>query len=200
MSRHTPPPQDTHRKSVASIIRDAIDRGGYKDVKDCARQIEVPYDLLNKVVGGHIPKDSQLAEYARKLDIDHRELLLAAYREKAPADMRHYFNSVRLLERHHPNVEALMDIIDASRPAQIEELLHVARLIRESHPAYARKALALINLYHQLPEKLQSHFDATVQLCIRENDCKARKQFVQSVLIYNSAPGRQRRGVRSQAG
>jgi len=42
-------------KSVATMIREAIERNGYKDVKECARTIKVPYDLFNKVVGGHLP-------------------------------------------------------------------------------------------------------------------------------------------------
>ena len=91
-------PEEIRAKSVSTMIREAIERNGYKDVKECARSIKVPYDLFNKVVGGHIPKDAQLTEYAKKLDIDDRELILAAYREKAPEDMKRYFNSVLLLE------------------------------------------------------------------------------------------------------
>ncbi len=65
-------------KTVATMIREAIERNSYKDVKECARTINVPYDLFNKVVGGHIPKDAQMVEYAKKLKIDGRELVLAA--------------------------------------------------------------------------------------------------------------------------
>src|SRR5689334_1684462 len=102
------PPERPPSKSVASIIREAIERKGYKDVKECARSIKVPYDLFNKVVGGHIPKDAQLLEYAKKLDLDSRELILAAYREKAPEEMKQYFNSVQLLEDHNDTVGEIM--------------------------------------------------------------------------------------------
>ncbi len=69
-----PKSEKLNTKTVASMIREAIEVNGYKDVKECARSIKVPYDLFNKVVGGHIPKDAQLMEYAKKLKMIHETI------------------------------------------------------------------------------------------------------------------------------
>lgn len=170
-------------KSVSSMIREAIDSNGYKDIKECARSIKVPYDLFNKVVGGHIPKDAQLAEYAKKLNIDSRELILAAYREKAPQDMKQYFNSVLLLENHHDNVQETLDLMDAFSVDQMEELLAVARLIRNSPRDYCRKALALMALYQQMPPDLIEYFDSLVLMSLRREDLDGLKEFREEIEI-----------------
>jgi hypothetical protein len=164
-------------KSVATMIREAIERNGYKDVKECARSIKVPYDLFNKVVGGHIPKDAQLLEYARKLNIDSRELVLAAYREKAPEEMKRYFNSVVLLEEHNPAVGELLDLMDSLNTDQLGELLAVARLVRNSPRDHCRKSIALLGLYQEMPAGLMEHFDALVLLALRNEALRGLQEF-----------------------
>ena len=169
------------QKTVASMIREAIERNGYKDVKECARAIKVPYDLFNKVVGGHIPKDAQLIEYAKKLNIDHRELILAAYKEKAPEDMKRYFNSVVLLENHNEQVREVLDIMDALTADQLKELLQQSRLIRSSPRDYCRKACALLTLYQQLTPELVEHFDSLVLMVMRNEHLTGLKEFQSAV-------------------
>ena len=169
------------QKTVASMIREAIERNGYKDVKECARHIKVPYDLFNKVVGGHIPKDAQLVEYAKKLSIDHRELILAAYKEKAPEDMKRYFNSVVLLEDHNDHVGEIIDIMDALTADQLKELLQLARLIRASPRDYCRKASALLTLYQQLSPELMEHFDSLILMVMRNEHLGGVKEFQTAV-------------------
>lgn len=184
-------------KSVASMMREAIEQDGYKDVKECARSIKVPYDLLNKVVGGHIPKDAQLIEYAKKLNIDHRELILAAYREKAPDEMKRYFNSVQLLDNHNKDVQEISELIDACSGNQLEELLTVARLIRSTPKEYCRKANSLLALYHQLPPDVMLHFDSVVMLTLRGEDIPGLKDFVGAVKKSNQPRKSRRRRLES---
>jgi hypothetical protein len=175
------PPERPATKSVASIIREAIERNGYKDVKECARSIKVPYDLFNKVVGGHIPKDAQLLDYAKKLDLDSRELILAAYREKAPDEMKQYFNSVQLLEDHNPTIREITELMDACNADQLEQLVQVARFIRSSPRDYCRKATALLRLYQHLPLELAEHLDSLILLALRNESATGLKEFREAI-------------------
>ena len=168
-------------KTVSSMIREAIVTAGYKDVKECARKVKVPYDLFNKVVGGHIPKDSQLLEYAKKLKIDSRELLLVAYREKAPAEVKQYFNSVNLLEDHSTPVKELLGIVDGCNSDQLSELLAVAKIIQSAPRETSRKALALVTLYQQLDEDTLEHFDSLVLMALRNNKAKGINDFKEAI-------------------
>lgn len=180
-------PERPPAKSVASMIREAIERKGYKDVKECARSIKVPYDLFNKVVGGHIPKDAQLLEYAKKLDLDSRELILAAYREKAPEEMKQYFNSVQLLENHNPSVREILDLMDACNADQLEQLLQVARFIRSSPRDYCRKATALLRLYQHLPLDLAEHLDSLILLALRNENVVGLKELREAIEYQKSS-------------
>lgn len=173
-------------KSVASMMREGIERAGYKDVKECARSIKVPYDLFNKVVGGHIPKDAQLVEYAKKLDIDYRELILAAYREKAPDEMKRYFNSVLLLDNHNQSVQEIFELIDSCNKEQLGELLTAARLIRSTPKEYCRKANSLLALYHQLPPEVMKHFESVILLTLRGEDLPGLSEFKHAVNNHNN--------------
>ena len=161
-----PAPQE-ETKTVASLLREAIAGGGFKDVKECARSIRVPYDLFNKVLGGHLPKDAQLAEYARKLGVDERELILAAYREKAPDAVKPSFNAIVLLDQHPADLRELLDLVDTSTAAQREELLEVARLLRGKPSERCLRALALLRLYHHLDSELADYFDSMVLMSLR---------------------------------
>ncbi|MDH4122330.1 MAG: hypothetical protein OEV94_11560 [Deltaproteobacteria bacterium] len=174
-------PESDGSKTVASMIKDAIERNGYKDVKECARSIKVPYDLFNKVVGGHIPKDPQLVDYAKKLKIDHRELLLAAYKERAPDEMKKYFNSVALLDNHRESVREILDIVDTLTEPQVEEVLLLARMIRQAPRETCNKATALLALYQQMNPDLMEHFNALVLLSLRGEDIKGLKNFRNAV-------------------
>jgi hypothetical protein len=169
------------QKTVATMIREAIERNGFADVKECARAIKVPYDLFNKVVGGHIPKDAQLIDYAKKLNIDHRELILAAYKEKAPEDMKRYFNSVLLLENHNDQVREIIDIMDALTSDQLKELVQVSRLIRASSRGTCRKANALLALYQQMGGELVDHFDSLILMVMRNENLSGLKEFQSAV-------------------
>jgi len=171
------PAEKTATKTVASMIREAVEANGYKDVKECARNIKVPYDLFNKVVGGHIPKDAQLIEYARKLKIDSRELILAAYREKAPEEMKPYFNSVALLDDHSESIREMLEILDGCSADQLGQLLEVGRLVRDAPRDYCRKTAALVRLYQQLDRELMDHLDSLILLALRNDKLDGLKEF-----------------------
>ncbi len=181
-------------KTVATMIREAIEANGYKDVKECARAIKVPYDLFNKVVGGHIAKDGQLVDYAKKLKIDSREILLAAYREKAPDDMKRYFNSVVLLEDHNATVREIIEILDDCNADQLQQLLQLSRLIRRSPREYCLKATSLVELYQQLKPDMMAHMDSLILLALRNENLPGLKDFRRGSAGFRGSDGHQRRG------
>jgi len=81
-------------KTVAMMIKDAINRKGFSTIKECAQALGLPYELLRKVVGeNHIPKDEQILIYARKLGINPLELLFTTYYQKAPSEFKEYFET-----------------------------------------------------------------------------------------------------------
>ncbi len=83
--------------NLANLLRNRIEELGYSDIKECARDFEIPYELLRKVISsGHIPKDKTLAQYAEKLGLDATELVMTAYRQKAPGHMKHFFSPAAL--------------------------------------------------------------------------------------------------------
>lgn len=178
------------------MIREGIEKSGYKDVKECARAIKVPYDLFNKVLGGHLPKDSQLVEYAKKLKLDSRELILAAYREKAPDDMKVFFNAAQILENFNPQVNELREIINDCNGEQINELLAIARLVHEAPREYAKKALALLTLYQQMDSDLMEYFDSLITLALRNQKLQGMKSFTDAISLQKSSQirGRKTRG------
>lgn len=79
-------------KNLAELIKRRIQELGFDDIKECAREHDLPYELFRKVISdGHIPKDKTLLLYAEKLGLDATQLIATAYRQKAPPDMRHMF-------------------------------------------------------------------------------------------------------------
>lgn len=80
-------------KTISTLLKKRIEQLGYPDLKECARDFEIPYELLRKVISnGHIPKDKTLLFYAEKLGLDETELISTAYRQKAPDNMQHIFS------------------------------------------------------------------------------------------------------------
>ncbi|HKI99658.1 MAG TPA: S24 family peptidase [bacterium] len=79
--------------TIASLLKQRIEALGYGDIKECARDYDLPYELLRKVISsGHIPKDKTLLLYAERLGMDAEELIRTAYRQKAPGGMEHLFS------------------------------------------------------------------------------------------------------------
>ncbi len=77
------------RPSLADIIKGRIAELGYSDLKHCARDYDIPYELLRKVVSeGHLPKEKTLLLYAEKLGIQAGLLLETTYRQRAPVPLQ----------------------------------------------------------------------------------------------------------------
>ena len=80
-------------KTISTLLKNRVEHLGYQDLKECARDFEIPYELLRKVISnGHIPKDKTLLFYAQKLGLDETDLISTAYRQKAPENMQHIFS------------------------------------------------------------------------------------------------------------
>ena len=78
--------------TLAEILKARIAELGYTDIKECARALDVPYELLRKVIsGGHLPKDSTLQLYAEKFGLDLTDLITTVYQQKAPMPVKHIF-------------------------------------------------------------------------------------------------------------
>ena len=80
--------------TIASLLKERIQALGYSDIKECARDFDLPYELLRKVISnGHVPKDKTLLLYAEKLGMDAEQLIRTAYRQKVPGGMEHIFSA-----------------------------------------------------------------------------------------------------------
>jgi len=77
---------------LSDMIRNAIDKKGYKNLKDASRALGLSPELLRVIINkGHIPKDSTLAQIAKKLGLEMHVLVLAAHQEKVPAEVKGFF-------------------------------------------------------------------------------------------------------------
>ncbi|MDH4226042.1 MAG: hypothetical protein OEW12_10390 [Deltaproteobacteria bacterium] len=78
--------------TLSDILKARVQSLGFDDIKDCARELDIPYELFRKVISdGHIPKDKTLLFYAEKLKLEPSQLISTAYHQKAPQPMRHLF-------------------------------------------------------------------------------------------------------------
>ena len=175
-------------KSVSELITRAVEQKGYRDLKECARAIGVPYDLLYKVVGGHIPKDRQLIVYANKLGIDERVLILTAYRERAPEHIKHLFNTAAMLDFPPEPMGELLHTVDTCNDSQLLLILDVARIIRGESRKKSLKILSLLELYQQMDDDLVKHFDSLVILALRNENLPAARNFRKAVNQANKKP------------
>lgn len=84
---------------VSDIVMKAIKSKGYETIKDCAKELDIPYENLRKTVAAeHIPRDRTLIEYARKLGIDEQSLILQAHRDRAPDVIKGIFYGYKDME------------------------------------------------------------------------------------------------------
>ncbi len=80
-------------KTLAEMLRNRIREMGFDDIKECARQFEVPYELLRKVISdGHLPKDKTLLFYAEKFGLNAADLIAVVYRQRAPEHLQYLFD------------------------------------------------------------------------------------------------------------
>jgi hypothetical protein len=77
---------------IAEIIRKALEKKGFKNLKDASKTLGISPELLRVIINkGHIPKDKTLMLIATKLSIDKFNLVLAAHQEKVPNEVKGFF-------------------------------------------------------------------------------------------------------------
>lgn len=77
---------------LSEMIKKAIDKKGYKNLKDASRALGLSPELVRVIINkGHIPKDTTLARIAKKLDLEMHVLVLAAHQEKVPTEVKGFF-------------------------------------------------------------------------------------------------------------
>jgi hypothetical protein len=77
---------------IAELIKDALDKKGFKNLKDASNALGISPELLRVIINkGHIPKDTTLTMIAKILKIEMSTLVLAAHQEKVPAEVRGFF-------------------------------------------------------------------------------------------------------------
>ncbi len=79
---------------IAEMIRQALDKKGFKNLKDASKVLGISPELLRVTINkGHIPKDKTLIMIGTKLGIDKSVLILAAHQEKVPSEVKGFFLS-----------------------------------------------------------------------------------------------------------
>jgi len=79
---------------IADIIRQALEKKGFKNLKDASKVLGISPELLRVTINkGHIPKDKTLMVIASKLNLDKAVLVLTAHQEKVPAEVKGFFLS-----------------------------------------------------------------------------------------------------------
>jgi len=77
---------------LAEMIKNALDKKGYKNLKDASKALGISPELLRVTINkGHIPKDNTLTLIAKKLNLDMSVLVLAAHQQKVPNEVKGYF-------------------------------------------------------------------------------------------------------------
>jgi transcriptional regulator with XRE-family HTH domain len=79
---------------ISEMIRQALEKKGYKNLKDASKVLGISPELLRVTINkGHIPKDKTLIMIAQKLNLDKSVVILAAHQEKVPAEVKGFFLS-----------------------------------------------------------------------------------------------------------
>jgi hypothetical protein len=77
---------------ISEMIKKAIDKKGFKNLKDASKVLGLSPELLRVTLNkGHIPKDNTLTMIAKKLSMDMSTLVLAAHQEKVPDEVKGFF-------------------------------------------------------------------------------------------------------------
>lgn len=79
---------------VAEMIRQALEKKEYKNLKDASKALGISPELLRVTINkGHVPKDKTLITIAQKLGMDKSVLILSAHQEKVPSEVKGFFLS-----------------------------------------------------------------------------------------------------------
>ncbi len=79
---------------IAEMIRQALEKKGFRNLKDASKVLGISPELLRVTINkGHIPKDKTLVMIASKLGLEKSVLILAAHQEKVPSEVKGFFLS-----------------------------------------------------------------------------------------------------------
>jgi lambda repressor-like predicted transcriptional regulator len=77
---------------ISEIIKNALEKKGFKNLKDASKALGISPELLRVTINkGHIPKDTTLSMIAKKLNLDMSVLVLAAHQQKVPNEVKGFF-------------------------------------------------------------------------------------------------------------
>ena len=77
---------------IAEMIKKALEKKGFKNLKDASKVLGISPELLRVTINkGHIPKDNTLTIIAKKLNLDMSTLVLAAHQQKVPDEVKGFF-------------------------------------------------------------------------------------------------------------
>lgn len=77
---------------LAEMIRQALEKKGFKNLKDASKVLGISPELLRVTINkGHIPKDKTLIMIANKLGLDKSVVILTAHQEKVPSEVKGFF-------------------------------------------------------------------------------------------------------------
>jgi hypothetical protein len=124
---------------ISDIIRQALEKKGFKNLKDASKVLGISPELLRVTINkGHIPKDKTLIMIANKLGLDKSVLILAAHQEKVPSEVKGFFLSpsttkYRRGKRKYPLSEEQINYLE--KILSIEEIMMLRRYRQVSEEA-----------------------------------------------------------------
>ena len=124
---------------ISDIIRQALEKKGFKNLKDASKVLGISPELLRVTINkGHIPKDRTLMMIANKLGLDRSVLILSAHQEKVPAEVKGFFLSpsttkYRRGKRKYPMSEEQINYLE--KILSIEEIMMLRKYRQVSEEA-----------------------------------------------------------------
>ena len=124
---------------ISDMIRQALEKKGFKNLKDASKVLGISPELLRVTINkGHIPKDKTLIMVANKLGLDKSVLILSAHQEKVPAEVKGFFLSpsttkYRRGKRRYPLSEEQINYLE--KILSIEEIMMLRKYRQVSEEA-----------------------------------------------------------------
>jgi hypothetical protein len=121
------------------MIRQALEKKGFKNLKDASKVMGISPELLRVTINkGHIPKDKTLIMIANKLGLEKSVLILSAHQEKVPAEVKGFFLSpsttkYRRGKRRYPLSEEQINYLE--KILSIEEIMMLRKYRQVSEEA-----------------------------------------------------------------
>lgn len=122
---------------IAEMIRQALEKKGFKNLKDASKVLGISPELLRVTINkGHIPKDRTLMMIANKLNLDKSVLILAAHQEKVPDEVKGFFLSpsqtkIKRGKRKYPLSEEQTNYLEKILTADEIMMLRKVRQVSE---------------------------------------------------------------------